>query len=330
MRPKVSVIVPVYKVEKYIERCARSLFEQTLQEMEFIFVDDCTPDHSVDVIHRVLKEYPQRASQTKILANRKNRGQLQTRCFGFANANGEYIGTVDSDDWIDSTAYEALYQQACKEEAECVILGYHRDFASHSEKCIRVFPFTTGKELVINSYMFPFEFFMWGALVKNEERLLNIQKQYYNNPDWEGITMWEDVAVMLPYYFGAKHISYSGQCFYHYNKANENSSVNTQDQKKVYQALKVVDHLRNTMNEPSLNLTLHNLAFGAKNPLIEIKGVKAWKNEHPECNQYILQYTSIPIHIRYLLCFMSHGFALPYLCYRKLSSIIKSLLSIIK
>ena len=312
MKPKVSVVVPVYKVEKYIERCARSLFEQTLQEMEFIFVDDCTPDNSVDVIYKILDEYPHRKAQTRFLTNPKNRGQLQTRCYGYTHANGEYIGTVDSDDWIEPTAYESLYTIARKEAAECVIFSYHRDYASHSEECVRVFPFTTGEDLVINCYKFPFEFFMWGALVKNEKRLATILNRYYNKPDWEGVTMWEDVAVMLPYYYGTKHISYLGQCFYHYNKANVNSSVNTQDEKKVYQALKVVDYLRKTMAAPELDMTFHCLALGAKGALLDIKGVKAWRNEHSEANKHIMKFTSIPLKVRLLLWLSAQGFSFPY------------------
>ena len=61
--PKVSVIIPVYGVEKYIERCARSLFKQTLDDIEYLFIDDCTPDDSVDVLRNVLEEYPNRKSQ---------------------------------------------------------------------------------------------------------------------------------------------------------------------------------------------------------------------------------------------------------------------------
>lgn len=63
MKPKVSIVVPVYKVEAYIEQCARSLFEQTLEDLEFIFVDDASPDESVAIIKRVLDEYPQRKGQ---------------------------------------------------------------------------------------------------------------------------------------------------------------------------------------------------------------------------------------------------------------------------
>lgn len=65
--PKVSVVVPVYGVEKYIERCARSLFEQTLEDMEFVFVDDCTKDNSIAILEKVILDYPKRKDQIKII-----------------------------------------------------------------------------------------------------------------------------------------------------------------------------------------------------------------------------------------------------------------------
>ena len=69
---KVSVIIPIYKVEAYIERCARSLFEQTLKDIEYIFVNDCTPDRSVEVLKNVIEEYPDRKSQIRILHHKDN------------------------------------------------------------------------------------------------------------------------------------------------------------------------------------------------------------------------------------------------------------------
>ena len=80
--PKVSVIIPVYGVEKYIERCARSLFEQTLDDIEYLFIDDCTPDKSVDILKHVLEEYPQRKSQVVIHRMEKNSGQAAVRKWG--------------------------------------------------------------------------------------------------------------------------------------------------------------------------------------------------------------------------------------------------------
>ena len=69
---KVSILVPVYGVEKYIERCARSLFEQTYDNIEYIFVDDCTKDRSIEILQKVLEDYPNRKNQVKILHHEKN------------------------------------------------------------------------------------------------------------------------------------------------------------------------------------------------------------------------------------------------------------------
>lgn len=63
---KVSVIIPIYRVEKYIEKCVRSLFEQTLKEVEYIFVDDASPDRSIDILKQIMLEYPERAKNSKI------------------------------------------------------------------------------------------------------------------------------------------------------------------------------------------------------------------------------------------------------------------------
>ncbi len=95
---KVSVIIPVYGVEKYIERCTRSLFEQTLDDMEFIFVNDCTKDNSIAIIERIAEEYPLRKSQIHILNHQVNKGLPIARQTGLRVATGEYIAHCDSDD----------------------------------------------------------------------------------------------------------------------------------------------------------------------------------------------------------------------------------------
>lgn len=310
---KVSVIVPVYKVEQYIERCARSLFSQTLADMEFIFVDDNSPDKSIDILKEVLEDYPQRLSQTVIIRNPTNLGPLQTRSKGQLAAIGEYLGAVDSDDWVEPDTYEKLYFQAISDNADAVIFGYHRDFINRSEKCIRIFPYQKGKDLVANVYRFPFEFFTWGALIRNDDRLQEVIKQYYNHEEWASLTMWEDVAVMFPFYYGANRISYSMECFYHYNKANENSAVNTQNLKKIEDAYKVMDYLAALYdNDPSLRMTINCLKFGAKGALMDIIGLDAWRNEHREANRNIFSYSSIPLKLRIYYYLLLKGFSFPY------------------
>ena len=110
--PKVSVIIPVYGVEKYIERCARSLFEQTLDDIEFIFVNDCTPDNSISILETTLSEYPNRKHQVRIINQPRNMGAAQARKDGILAADGEYVIQCDSDDWVDPNMYFDMLKQA--------------------------------------------------------------------------------------------------------------------------------------------------------------------------------------------------------------------------
>ena len=107
-QPKVSVIVPIYNVEAYIERCAISLFEQTLDDIEYIFVNDCTPDNSMMILSEVLSRYPQRKEQVRIINQPKNQGAAKAREDGIKEARGEYIIHCDSDDWVDKNIYQLL------------------------------------------------------------------------------------------------------------------------------------------------------------------------------------------------------------------------------
>lgn len=123
--PKVSVVIPVYGVEKYIARCAVSLMEQTLDDMEFIFVNDCTQDNSIEELKRILALYPNRSAQVKIINKDYNEGLSFARKTGVENASGDYIGFCDSDDWVDITMYEKLYNKAFYERLDYVKCGHY-------------------------------------------------------------------------------------------------------------------------------------------------------------------------------------------------------------
>ena len=103
VRIKVSVCVPVYKVEACVKQCARSIFEQTMKVgIEFIFVDDCSPDGSVDAIKRVLADYPERQGQVRFIHNAVNSGASVTRNNALEASAGEYVLFVDADDVLES------------------------------------------------------------------------------------------------------------------------------------------------------------------------------------------------------------------------------------
>ena len=111
--PKVSVVIPIYGVEKYIERCAVSLFEQTLHDIEFVFVDDCTPDHSIEILKQVIEKYrpcfEEKNYAVRIERMSSNSGLPTVRRHGVSWCSGEYVTHCDSDDWVAPNMYELLY-----------------------------------------------------------------------------------------------------------------------------------------------------------------------------------------------------------------------------
>ena len=119
---KVSIIVPVYNVEKYLERCLEALVNQTLKDIEVIIVNDGSKDGSKAIIDKYEKEYPDiiKAFHTE------NGGASKARNYALQHVTGEYIGFVDSDDYIEENMYEKLYNKAIKENADIVCCNYYR------------------------------------------------------------------------------------------------------------------------------------------------------------------------------------------------------------
>ncbi len=118
---KVSIIVPVYNVEKYLERCLNSLINQTLKEIEIICINDGSKDNSL----KILERYSQKDNRI-IIIDKKNEGQSIARNIGIEKASGEYIGFVDSDDWIDLNYYKSLYNSVKKFNADIGVTGIIR------------------------------------------------------------------------------------------------------------------------------------------------------------------------------------------------------------
>lgn len=121
MSCKVSIIIPVYNSEKYLKEMAESLHNQTLKEMEFIFVDNASTDKSLDILYDIEKKDPERVLIIKLDSNE---GPGGGRNVGLQYASGEYIGFVDSDDLVDKEMYECLYDKAVSGDYDIVESGY--------------------------------------------------------------------------------------------------------------------------------------------------------------------------------------------------------------
>lgn len=127
---KVSVIIPVYNTEKYLRKCLDSVCNQTLKDIEIICVNDCSPDNCLNI----LREYAENDNRIKIIDFAENKGAAAARNAGIDWAQGEYLGFVDSDDFIDLDFYEKLYNKAAETGADAVkgkikILGNEQNVA---------------------------------------------------------------------------------------------------------------------------------------------------------------------------------------------------------
>lgn len=205
--PKVSVIIPVYGVEKYIERCARSLFEQTLDDIEFIFVDDCTPDRSIEILKQLLEDYPQRKKQVIIVSHEKNMGLPIARQSGLKVASGKYIAHCDSDDWVDVTMYEKMYKKSVYADYDIVVCDYYEsDGISH----VRKNEYISDKieETMSSILLKKTHSVLWNKLVK---------KSIYNNEIIYPIANnAEDYALLVQLAYHSKSFGYVNESLYFY------------------------------------------------------------------------------------------------------------------
>lgn len=167
----ISVIIPIYGVERYIERCVRSLFEQTLREdIEFIFVNDCTPDRSIEILKKVLEEYPHRQSQCQIVHHKTNLGLPTARKSGLNIAKGRYIAHCDSDDWVEKDAYKLIAQEAILYNPDMIECNYYisdgQNTTSSSSKYIKN---SILNIFNINGHQFKYIGpYVWNKIVKRE------------------------------------------------------------------------------------------------------------------------------------------------------------------
>ncbi len=210
MTPKVSILVPVYKVSNYIERCVESIFNQTFEELEFIFVNDATPDDSMEKLERLIEKFPNRSNNIKILHHSRNQGTAFTKNEALNVATGEYISFVDSDDYIEYDMIETMYKKAIQTDADIVISDMIMEYSGHTEIVVDNLSKNENEhfaDIILNDHSHTF---LCNKLVRRE---------LYVRPDCRvpnGLNYYEDRHIMSRLYYFAKNIVKINQAFYHY------------------------------------------------------------------------------------------------------------------
>ncbi len=228
---KVSILVPIYNVAQYIERCVISLMEQTYEHIEYVFVDDCSPDNSIEVLCDVIKKYPNRYKYIKIIHHNVNRGLALARNTALDSATGEYVFHVDSDDWIAPNCIALLVHKA-KDTKFDIIDGAFVDVYKNRTKTNLPFEYNkneyirlmlSGIGIVSNQ--------IWGRLIKRELYIKNNVHAFAN------INYGEDYSVLLKLLYYGKR-AYINDVVYYYNHLNENSYMNNLTQNNYISLIK--------------------------------------------------------------------------------------------
>ncbi|MBE6229432.1 MAG: glycosyltransferase family 2 protein [Bacteroidales bacterium] len=205
----VSIIVPIYGVEAYIEKCVISLMEQTYSDIEYIFVDDCTKDNSIKILETTLEKYPLRSSKTNIIRHEANKGLSAARNSGLLHSTGDYIVHVDSDDYIENDFIEQCVDKIIKTDADIVFTDRHFVYANiikESHLCT-YYDIREWRNALLSG-RFPHA--VWGCLIRKslytENNILSI----------EGLHQGEDFAVMCRLAYYVKKIDIVRKPLYNY------------------------------------------------------------------------------------------------------------------
>ena len=309
--PKLSVIIPVYGVENYIERCARSLFDQRLDDVEFIFIDDCTLDNSMGVLDTVINEYRQRISEMNWIVRTvrlpENCGLPSVRKRGVQLATGDYLIHCDSDDWVEKEMYESLYRRAVEEDADMVVCDYYLSGKEGENKRVKACHSTQKdrfmEDLLLQKTPWP----LWNKMVRR-----SIYKDVAVYPSY---SMGEDLVLCVQLATLSPKIAYLEAPLYHY-MFNPSSITKVKTEESIYNKylqLKentdiVLSYLEQVRGAHNLNNILTFLKDNAISTLGPITGKKEyydlWRNAYPGTVRTYLTMPNVSFSSR-LLCFMT-------------------------
>lgn len=223
---KVTIGVPIYGVEKYIERCARSLFEQTYENIEYIFVNDNTPDKSINILFDVMKDYPKRKNQIKLCNNKCNLGLAGVRNIIIREASGIFMLFVDSDDWLAINAIEELVKKQSQNNSD--IISFDSIWHYKTSKKYHSFPlYKDTNDMLEKCLSGNMGNSIWGRFFRTS--LI----QNNNISCKEGLNLGEDFQLLIPLIYYCKNVSNLNKYLYNYECRNIHSYTHKYTEEKL-------------------------------------------------------------------------------------------------
>lgn len=217
--PLVSILVPIYNVENFIGRCVRSVYEQTYDNLEFVFVDDGCTDKSIDILTNIIKGHPHHKEKTILIHHQQNKGLAAARNTAIASCHGDLVIHVDSDDWLEQTGVEALVKKQQETDADIVYTrGYYRQKKESVKVNCRGWQ-PEKESLLTNLLQDKATISIWSKLIKR-----NLYTDNGIKCDERG-SYYEDFQVLPRLIYLSKKIACLDDYIYHYERTNPNSIV---------------------------------------------------------------------------------------------------------
>lgn len=299
MQPKITIIIPIYKVEAFIKRCVTTLMEQTLHELEYIFVDDATPDNSVRLLEEVIAHYPERKEQINVVHHKENKGLPAARNTGLLLAKGEYIFHCDSDDYVEPTMLEDLYYAAKTADADVVWCDWFLTFA-HNERYMVQPKYSSSEQALKGILHGQMKYNVWNKLVKRNL----YTKNHILFP--AGYSMGEDMT-MIRLMACAERISYVHKAYYHYVKMNVDALTNNYTEKHLndilYNSRETICFVEQRFGKHRMKKDIAAFKLNVKYPFLITDNralYNIWISWFPEANFYIWSDKSMSIRNRFL------------------------------
>lgn len=266
-----------------MERGAKSLFSQSFDSIEYIFIDDCSIDNSVDLLLKVLDKFPERKPYVKIIRNNSNMGVGQSRQLGIEAATGDYIIHCDSDDWVDSDMYKKMYEKAIETDAEIVVCNYLY-LSDSGYKLITQTPYNCKRLLFKQFANETLHSSLCIKLISNK-----LAKSVRIQP---GINHWEDFSITPYLMLKADKIAYIDIAPYHYDTSNKESLSSKNVILNAYSSINAIKSLLQKMHDDNLidivdPLDIYRLQWSAKKGLLlepSRDSIKLWQNTFSDSN----------------------------------------------
>ena len=240
---KVSIIVPIYNVEKYIRQCIDSILNQSMKDWELILVDDGSEDSSGNIAD----EYAAVDSRISVI-HKPNGGLASARNAGLDVAQGDYICFIDSDDWVDKNYLEILYDACIENGSEIAVCGYHKCYGNEREQI----PVTDKKrERVVGSDVIGRIYTKYYVPTVVAWNKLYAAKMFEKLRYTEGI-IHEDEAICAFLYYDAEDVVLLEECLYNYRTDNNGSIMGTKYSLKHLDMLKALEMRMNFFKEKDL------------------------------------------------------------------------------